>query len=131
MQKVDFLGRGVSFPVKTEGGKMKTSFDEDIVNESISIILSTRKGERLLRPDFGADIMSLVFSENNAHTANMVNVYVREALEKWEPRIEVEDVTVTLDSNERNLLNINIEYQIRSSNSKRNLVYPFYLEGSK
>lgn len=84
-----------------------------------------------MRPEFGCDINDLVFEVNNSATITMVGYHVEEALNRWEPRINVVNVSVYADPEERHKLNIEIEYEIKSSNSKANLVYPFYLEGEE
>ncbi len=129
MATVDFLGKGWKYPVSIqEKGEIAFSEGEDSIRESIMIILSTAKGERVMRPDFGCGINELVFAPNNTSTATLITFYVKEALQKWEPRIEALNVNVTPDEEERNRLNINIEYMVKTSNTKKNMVYPFYLE---
>lgn len=128
MKIVDFLGTGWKYPVSIKNGKIESSEGEDSIRESIMIILTTAKGERVMRPDFGCGINELVFGLNNTATATLIQFYVRESLQKWEPRIEVLEVSVTPDGDERNRLNINIEYMVKSSNTRNNLVYPFYLQ---
>ena len=93
------------------------------------LILGTAKGERIMRPDFGCDINSLVFEVNNTATTTLITFHVEESLRKWEPRIKVLGVYVRTDQEERNKLYINIEYEVKTMNTKDNLVYPFYLEG--
>ena len=95
------------------------------------IIPGTTKGERVMRPDFGCGIWELVFAPNNTSTATLVTFYIKEALLKWEPRIEVLDVSVTPDEEEGNKLIINVEYRVKTTNTKGNLVYPFYLTEGK
>ena len=95
------------------------------------IILGTTKGERVMRPDFGCGIWELVFAPNNTSTATLVTFYIKEALLKWEPGIEVLDVSVTPDEEEGNKLIINVEYRVKTTNTKGNLVYPFYLTEGK
>jgi len=127
MQK-DFLGVGLGFPLRTEKGKISWSEYEESIRESILIILRTGRGERVMRPDFGCGLKELVFSANDSSTASLVIYYVEEALKKWEPRIELLNVDASPDKEEGNLLNINIEYKIISTNTRYNFVYPFYLE---
>jgi phage baseplate assembly protein W len=124
----DFLGRGWKFPVSVEDGKIASSEGEDSIKESIRIILSTAKGERVMRPDFGCDINELVFEPVKTSTATLIDFHIREALLIWEPRIDVLNVNVSPDENDKNMLIINIEYIVKASNTKSNLVYPFYLE---
>ena len=83
----------------------------------------------MMRPDFGCGIHDLVFELNNATTAGRVTAEVRQALIQWEPRIDVLDVQATPEGNGEILL-IRIDYQVRTTNNKFNLVYPFYLERS-
>lgn len=127
----DFLGKGIRFPISVKEGKIATSSGEELIRESIMIILGTAKGERVMRPEFGCGINELVFAPNNTSTATLIGVYVKEALLKWEPRIEVLNVSAATDEKEGNRLNINIDYMVKTTNTKRNLVYPFYLEGKK
>lgn len=124
----DFLGVGVSFPLKVKEGKIAWSEYEDSIRESIMIILGTARGERVMRPDFGCGLSELVFSSNDTSTASRAIFYVEEALKKWEPRIELIRVDANADDEERNKLVISIEYNVISSNTRYNLVYPFYLE---
>lgn len=123
----DFLGVGVSFPFRIEKGKVAWSQYEESIRESIMIILGTAIGERIMRPDFGCALHDLVFSVNDTSTATLAEFYVEEALKKWEPRIEVINVVARSDSNEHEMLNINVEYRDISTNNRYNLVYPFYL----
>jgi len=124
----DFLGRGWKYPIFIKDKKIASSGGEDSIKESIEIILSTGKGERVMRPDFGCEIYGLAFLQNNTSTASLMRFYVEESLLKWEPRIEVLDVSVIPDDDERNLLIINIEYMVKTTNTRDNLVYPFYLD---
>ncbi len=130
MDTVDFLGRGWKYPVSIENGRIAFSEGEESIKESIRIILGTIKGERIMRPDFGCAINELAFSINNSQTAALVAFHIREALMKWEQRIEVLDVNAYPESEEDNKLNIYIDYMIKTTNTKNNLVYPFYIERS-
>ena len=128
MSDGDFLGSGWAFPfrISPSGGIALQRHERD-VDEAIRIILSTAKGERHMRPQFGCGIHELVFAPNNATTAGLVESYVEEAIGWWEPRVEVLEVNVDTDDDERNLLIITIHYRVRATNDERNLVYPFYL----
>jgi phage baseplate assembly protein W len=125
----DFLGSGWAFPVSPDGaGAVRmTSTGEDAVRQSIWTILSTTPGERVMRPDFGCGIHDLVFGALDGATASAVSRTVRDALARWEPRIAVLDVYAAPDRDEPNLLLVEINYEVRSSNSRTNLVYPFYV----
>jgi phage baseplate assembly protein W len=98
------------------------------VRQSIEIILSTSKGERVMRPDFGCDLNKLLFAPNNGATQALAEFEVTEALRAWEPRIEVLDVSVRAGGDNGEVLLIDIDYRVRSTDNRFNLVYPFYLD---
>ena len=123
-----FLGRGWAFPVTVDtDGRIAMAGDDDGVRQSIRSILSTAPGERVMRPDFGCPLQDLVFAVNDAATAAQVSAAVREALALWEPRIDVLDVYAAADPDVAEVLRIEINYEVRATNSRFNLVYPFYL----
>ena len=129
MKKGSFLGAGWSFPFSiNEYGNIGMSYYEKSIAESIRIILSTSKGERIMRPDFGCEINDLVFAPNNTTTHSLLSHYIEEALIKWEPRIIIDQVVALPDEGDEARINIHIEYKIRSVNTYFNMVYPFYLE---
>jgi len=126
--KRDFLGVGWKFPLQvTPGGTIAQSRYEQRVEESIYLILSTAKGERLMRPDFGCGIHDLVFAPDNVSTPTSVVQAVRKALTAYEPRIDVLNVHADPAPDQPNLLLIRINYRIRANNAIGNLVYPFYI----
>lgn len=120
-----YLGVGWRFPIEFEQGRAALAVEEESVHQSIWIILGTAPGERVMRPEFGCGIHNLVLALNNATTAGLAAFEVRQALLRWEPRIELLDVRVTAED-ERLL--VNVEYAVRATNSRFNLVYPFHLE---
>ena len=125
---VDFLGRGWNFPVEADSDKrISMSADERNIAQSIWIILATAPGERVMRPDFGCAIHDLVFSVNDSHTRTRISDLVRRALILWEPRIGVLGVNVETKGRGEVLL-INIEYNVRTTNNFFNMVFPFYLD---
>ena len=125
----DFLGKGWSFPIGLDaGGAIARSDADDGIAQSIWLILGTAKGERTMRPDFGCGIHDLVFSLNNAATAGRVAEEVQDALVRWEPRIDVLDVSATTPEDQPATLTISIGYRVRATNNVFNLVYPFYLD---
>lgn len=124
----DVLGTGWHFPVSLNGrGGFALTRHENDIEESVFVILSTSKGERRMRPDFGCRIHEQVFAPNNATTWGLVKQYVKEALGWWEPRIEVVDVEVGFDAGDTSRLLIGINYRVKASSDERSLVYPFYL----
>jgi phage baseplate assembly protein W len=125
----EFLGVGWKFPVQlNDQHEIAMSRYEEDVQEAIWIILSTAPGERLMLPDFGCGIHEFVFAPNNTRTAGLVSFHVEEALNRWEPRIDLLEVKVRPDVGNPSMLLINIDYKVRTTDSRFNLVYPFYLE---
>src|SRR5262245_55598469 len=124
----DFLGIGWKFPLQvTPDGRIAQARHEQRIEESIYLILSTAKGERVMLPDFGCGIHDLVFGPNNAGTVAAVVQTVRKALTTCEPRIDVLDIDAETAPEQPNLLLIRINYRIRANNARGNLVYPFYI----
>jgi phage baseplate assembly protein W len=122
----DFLGIGWKFPLQvTPAGRIAQSRYEQRIEESIYLILSTSKGERVMLPDFGCGIHDLVFAPNSAATISSTVQSVRTALTKYEPRIDVLDINA--EAQGKNLLLIRISYRIRANNAIGNMVYPFYV----
>lgn len=125
-----FLGTGWAFPVGPDPDHLDQGIrlvgGVDAIRRSIWLILGTAPGERVMRPDFGCAIHDAVFDPNDASTAGRVGRSVREALARWEPRIDVLDVYAVPDPEDRHRLLIEINYRVRSNNSRFNLVYPFY-----
>lgn len=128
MPNGDFLGQGWHFPATiTKTGGIALARQEGDIEEAIRTILRTDRGERRMRPEFGCILNELVFAPNNATTFGRVEEAVKEALARWEPRIRVTEVNARADPQEGNKLLIDIGYQIKASNDRRNLVFPFYL----
>lgn len=124
-----FLGVGWAFPPRLEAdGSIAEAIYEEDIRQAIRIIIFTNRGERLMRPDFGAGLNEFVFEPVSPTTMALIENRVREALIAWEPRIDVIEVKVTSDTSERNKLFIEMTYQTRVTNTRHNLVYPFYLQ---
>ncbi len=128
----NFLGVGWKYPVNVNfDRKIHMSQYEEDIKEAIRIILGTAKGERVMRPDFGCGIHDLVFSPINTVTKNLVEKSVREALTIWESRIELIEVKVSSERSEEGKMEVSIDYRVRTTNNRFNIVYPFYIkEGS-
>lgn len=124
----DFLGQGWSFPVRTEGGRVLFAAGAEDIHQAILLILQTAPGERVMLPTFGCRINELVFAPGNATAISLAQVYVKQALDRWEPRIQVTKVEVVINPQQPNCLQITVEYLIRDRNQPANLVYPFYLK---
>jgi uncharacterized protein len=120
------LGVGWKFPLQlTPRGQIARAAYEQRIEESIYLILGTAKGERVMLPDFGCGI------HDNSITRALVSQNVREALLKFEPRIDVLDLDVQSSAEQPNLLLIRIHYRIRSNNTISNLVYPFFINEAR
>lgn len=129
MATIDFLGVGWNFPVKLDGEtKIAMAAYEESVRQAIWTILSTAPGERLMRPEFGCGIHNLVFARNSANTSAQLVEAVRQGLNRWEPRINILGVDAYPNDVQPNQILIEINYEVRRTNNRFNLVYPFYLE---
>jgi uncharacterized protein len=126
----EFIGAGWAFPVRTDPtGRIALASHERDIEESIELILSTAFGERPMRPEFGCAIHDYVFAGIDPEMITRIGVAVRESLVRWESRISVEDVRVTVPRSEpgdQGLVHIEIRYSVGNTNSPRNLVFPFY-----
>lgn len=124
----DVTGRGWAFPPRISDRDRITMVQDDAdIRRSIYIIINTAPGERVMRPEFGCEIHSLLFWPANDQTAAVAERYVRDALGRWEPRITLTDVVATAGNPEIGELRIEIFYQIKDQHDERSLVYPFYL----
>lgn len=126
--KESFLGRGWSFPPEfnryTSSVEM-TEFEADI-ERSLHILLSTRPGERIMVPDYGCNLDELLFKPLNLTLKTYVTDLIKTAILYHEPRIDVEKIRIEPDTDTSGILLITIEYRIRITNSRKNMVYPFY-----
>ncbi|MEH2530770.1 phage baseplate assembly protein W [Bradyrhizobium sp. AZCC 1588] len=128
------LGRGWGFPVVFDpftGTVASAAYEEDI-RQSIRIIIGTGRGERVMRPDFGCGIHDLVFTAMDTTALTRVEETVRDALTRFEPRIELLQIRATGDEAVNGKLLVEIDYRVRATNQTGNLVYPFYFrEGAQ
>jgi uncharacterized protein len=123
-----FIGRGLSWPMRVDHtGSIALSSGVDDLEGAIRVVLSTAPGERLMRPQFGCRIWDLLFEPINANTLGLMAFAVREAVSQWETRVQVENVDVQPDPQREGSVLIHIDYQVRATNDRRNLVYPFYV----
>lgn len=123
-----FLGSGWSFPPTfnaTLGGVQMTTDEEDI-DRSLEILLSTALGERVMRPEYGANLERLLFEPLNTTTVTYMRNLLRRAILKYEPRIEVKQIDLEGSNSLEGLINIRIDYVVRTTNTRNNYVYPFY-----
>lgn len=128
MAEKDYLGRGMKFPpqVNAATGRFVTVSEEDVVRQSLYLILTTQITERPLRPAFGSNLMGYSFMDINQSTVNLVTRMVTEQILRNEPRVE--DVRVTADTQSRvGVVLFDISYTVSSTGTQDNLVFPFYL----
>lgn len=127
-----FLGTGWKFPVAVDGatGRIQMSSGEDSIEESVRIIIGTRRGERIMEPEFGCRIWEYSFETVDYTTRYAIKNQVEQALIRWEPRITEVQAEVSDEQVKEGLLLIHVSYVVRSTNNLFNMVYPFYiLEG--
>lgn len=123
-----FLGRGWGFPVTfTKGNNGVTlSEDEEDIRESLIILLTTSLGERVMRPDYGANMEDMLFESINVTTASMIINRLKRAILFHEPRVKVKDIDMVPDVG-NGLIQVTVDYTIIATNTRTNLVFPFYL----
>lgn len=125
---VDFVGAGWAFPLRTDAqGRIALARGRHEIEQAIHLILATYPGERPMRPHFGCRLRDFVFGDTGGRTRSELSTAVREALLMWEPRIDVHAVEVTGDADRPSLLHIDVQYTVKTTNDRRNLVFPFYV----
>jgi phage baseplate assembly protein W len=124
----EIIGSGLAFPLQVDRrGGIALARDETDVEQAIELILATAPGERPMRPEFGCGVHDFVFDTIDAKTVGRMELAIRDALDRWEPRVVVETVEFNLDEVADGRLIIDIGYRVRVTNTMRNLVYPFYV----
>jgi phage baseplate assembly protein W len=120
------LGTGLAFPLGVDDrGGIALAREEIDVEQAIRIILSTAPGERPMRPEFGCAVHDCVFERMEADTLARIDKAVRVALDRWEPRINIEDIA--FETRGDGELLVHLRYRLRATNDVRNLVFPFYV----
>jgi Bacteriophage baseplate protein W len=120
------LGTGLAFPLGVDDrGRIALAREEIDVEQAIRIILSTAPGERPMRPEFGCAVHDCVFERIDADTLARIDQAVRVALDRWEPRIAIEDIA--FETRRDGELLVHLRYRLRATNDVRNLVFPFYV----
>lgn len=136
MEKMNksFLGRGWSFPPQFEnvGAKTQMLSDEKDIQSSLEILLSTKRGERVMRSDYGCNLHELIFEPLTTTFKTYIIDLIRTSILYHEPRIEVEKIDLNDSGELEGKILITISYKIRTTNSRFNFVFPFYkTEGSE
>ena len=125
-----FLGSGWAFPVSfsADNHQLNLSANETNINESINVILNTRKGERTLEAEFGSGIQQFMFKKIDSSLKGEIIETIKFALLKYEPRILVQDVRVASTDIVNGTIEILISYIYSKTNTRHNYVFPFYLK---
>ncbi len=129
LTQIPFLGRGWSFPPRFSSAMQDVEMvaGETDIRESITILLSTSQGERVMVPTYGCDLYRFLFADLTTSLITEIRDTVATAILRWEPRIDLIEVTVVPDTDQPTLLRIGIDYLVRRTNVRSNLVFPFYL----
>ena len=134
MNGKDFMGRGLKFPLQIDPktGKFAMVSAEEDIAEAIGIILNTVQGERVMRPDFGSNVLDYTFSAASDSLRQSLAFDLREQLGFLEPRIDDIDVRCSDTDELEGAIVVEVDYRVRSTNNRYNRVYPFYrTEGSE
>jgi uncharacterized protein len=128
MNSGNFLGNGWKFPVipGADGGLGYVAGNEN-VQQSLRVLLLTALGERVMRPEFGCKAPRLVFAPGSVQYLQLLETSIREAVRDWEARVDLLDVSAETDPADETRAIVSISYRIRGSNTRNNLVFPFYL----
>jgi hypothetical protein len=123
-----FLGTGWSFPpsFSSGGAEVETVFGAEDVHQSLQILFATSAGERPMEETFGCNLDDVLFEEMDQSLINRVTTLIHDAILEHEPRIELRAVDVAA-AGEEGVLQIRIDYEVRETNSRYNMVFPFYL----
>lgn len=126
----DYIGVGWTFPPTFDkcGGKLKTYRQETLIESSIRMILSTAFSERIANPEFGCDLNEVIFYNKTTGVRRNIISRVEMALLTYEPRIDVMTVDTLSENENSGQIQIYIDYKIRNTNTRYNLVFPLYLD---
>lgn len=127
-ERKSFLGRGWAFPPEFSKTTKAVAMleDEEDIHSSLEILLSTKLGERIMVPNYGCNLDELMFKPLNLTLKTFVTDLIKTAILYHEPRIDVDKINIDPTNEPEGVLLINIDYTIRTTNSRKNMVYPFY-----
>lgn len=129
MKPKSFLGTGWSFPpyFSKKNGQTEMVSDSEDIKQSLMILLSTIPGERVHRPQYGCGIHKVVYEKMNSSSMTLLKHMIEKAIILFEPRIQLNDIKFNFENEREGTLLIEIDYTIRLTNTRSNMVYPFYL----
>lgn len=124
-----FLGKGWSFPPSfIKGIGVGMSADDEDIRQSLSILFSTTPGERIFNFEYGCNIRQWVFEKIDLSVKTLIIENIKKAVLFFEPRINVVKIDIEIKNATEGIMWINIDYEIKQTNSRSNMVYPFYLK---
>lgn len=128
-QPPSFLGTGWSFPPRflAGGAELELVSGPDDIRQSLELLLATRTGERPMQEPFGCDLGEVMFEEVDTALISHVTALISDAILRHEPRIALDHIDVTQSDRDAGVLTIRLEYTVLGTNSRYNMVYPFYL----
>jgi phage baseplate assembly protein W len=125
----DFLGSGWAFPVLPDPtGGLRYAVGDDSIRDCLLVLLQTATGERVMRPDFGTAAPTLVFAPGSPANLRMLETSISDAVQAYEPRVALDGVVAEPTPGEENKVVVSVTYRVRQTNTKTNLVFPFYLD---
>jgi len=123
-----FLGTGWRFPIlPDEAGRLSYAVGETSIEHCLRALLLTATGERVMRPDLGTKAQESVFAPGSVQNLRELERSIAEAVRKFEPRVDLSGVLAEADPADESRVTVSVEYRIRRTNTKANLVFPFYL----
>jgi uncharacterized protein len=130
MANSSFYGRGWKFPPSFDPKFRRTDMvaDEQSILTSLEILMGTSMGERLMQPLYGTDLHPQFFKNGDLSTATMIQNLIKDAIIEYEPRITTNKVAVDITRLNEGILLVNIDYTVRRTNTRSNIVFPFYLQ---
>ena len=134
LQYQSFLGTGWSFPPRFDqvSGRVAMTADEEDIAASLQILFGTLRGERFLNPKYGLNLRELLFEPMSTTMTTFVKDNIRTNILVYEPRIAVENLALDTSRQYEGRISILLEYRVRATNSRYNLVYPFFIsDGSE
>jgi phage baseplate assembly protein W len=123
----DFLGTGWRFPIlPDEAGRLGYAVGEQSIEHCLRALLLTATGDRVMRPDFGTRAQESVFAPGSVQNLRDLENSIAEAVRTYEPRVELDEVRAEADPADESRITVSVVYSVRRSNTKANLVFPFY-----
>lgn len=127
--KTPHLGRGFRFPLRPDplGGLSYSEGDENIAH-CIEVLVLTRLGERVMRPDYGSRAPEMVFAPGSDRNLQLLEESLRATIERWEPRVEEVAVRAERDPHDETRITVGLSYVVRATLTSRTQVFPYYLD---